>query len=63
MTDGEAGEETVSPEEEEIDEKAEYSCHKTCTVRRSETLRIQEGNPAKFGYLPMMTVPTRCLEC
>jgi hypothetical protein len=23
---------------------------------RSETLRIQEWNPAKFGYLPMMTV-------
>ena len=27
-------------------------------VWRSETLRIQERNPAKFGYLPMMTVVT-----
>ncbi len=27
-------------------------------VCRSETLRIQQGNPAKFGYLTMMTVAT-----
>ncbi len=27
-------------------------------VRRSETLRIQQGKPAKFGYLPMMAVAT-----
>ena len=25
---------------------------------RSETLRIQKGKPAKFGYLPMMAVAT-----
>jgi hypothetical protein len=25
---------------------------------RSETLRIQQGKSAKFGYLPMMTVAT-----
>ena len=27
-------------------------------VCRSETFRIQQGKPAKFGYLPMMAVAT-----
>jgi hypothetical protein len=27
-------------------------------VRRTETLRIQQGKPAKFGYLSMMAVST-----
>ena len=27
-------------------------------MMRSETLRIQQRNPTKFGYLPMMSVTT-----
>jgi hypothetical protein len=36
MVDGETGEEAVTPEEEESDEKTEYNCHKTCTCIGSE---------------------------
>jgi hypothetical protein len=36
MVDGEVGEEVVTPEEEESDEKTEYRYHKTCTYIGSE---------------------------